>query len=65
MAGLFAVAQSSEMFALDDAERLALAGRVVRRASGRVPVIASGTFGRDAAAQPSSSSGCTRQGWGP
>ncbi|MCC6627876.1 MAG: dihydrodipicolinate synthase family protein [Chloroflexi bacterium] len=51
VAGLFAVAQSSEMFALDDAERLDLAGRVVRRVAGRVPVVASGTFDRSVAAQ--------------
>ena len=44
--GLFAVAQSSEMFALDDDERLALARRVVERAAGRVPVVATGTFVR-------------------
>jgi 4-hydroxy-tetrahydrodipicolinate synthase len=51
VAGLFAVAQSSEMFALDDAERLDLARRVVRRVAGRVPVVASGTFDRSVAAQ--------------
>jgi 4-hydroxy-tetrahydrodipicolinate synthase len=51
VAGLFAVAQSSEMFALDDTERLALAQRVVQRANGRVPVLASGTFVRDVATQ--------------
>jgi 4-hydroxy-tetrahydrodipicolinate synthase len=39
------------MFALDDAERLALARRVVQRANGRVPVLASGTFVRDVGAQ--------------
>jgi 4-hydroxy-tetrahydrodipicolinate synthase len=50
-AGLFAVAQSSEMFALDDDERLALAQRVVRRAAGRVPVVASGTFVRSVQGQ--------------
>lgn len=43
--GLFAVAQTSEMYALSSAERLALAARVVRRVDGRVPVVASGTFG--------------------
>jgi 4-hydroxy-tetrahydrodipicolinate synthase len=43
--GLFAVAQSSEMFALTDEERLAVAERVVDRADGRVPVVATGTFG--------------------
>lgn len=46
VAGLFAVGQSSEMFALDDGERLPLARRVVRRANGRVPVLATGTFVR-------------------
>lgn len=51
VAGLFAVAQSSEMFALDDGERLALARRVVQQTNGRVPVLASGTFVRDVAAQ--------------
>lgn len=45
VSGLFAVGQSSEMFALDNAERLALAAHVVKRADGRVPVVASGTFG--------------------
>lgn len=45
VAGLFAVGQSGEMFHLSDAERLALARRVVERAAGRVPVVASGTFG--------------------
>lgn len=46
-AGLFAVCQSSEMFDLDDGERMALATRVVDRVAGRVPVVASGTFGND------------------
>jgi len=45
IAGLFAVCLSSEMYELDPEERFALAERVVRRAAGRVPVIASGTFG--------------------
>ncbi len=44
-AGLFAVCLSSEMYALEPAERLTLAGYVVRRAARRVPVVASGTFG--------------------
>jgi 4-hydroxy-tetrahydrodipicolinate synthase len=44
VAGLFAVGQSSEMFALSDDERLQLAKRVVDRTDGRVPVTASGTF---------------------
>ena len=53
MSGLFAVCQSSEMFDLTDDERLALAARVVQGAGGRVPVVATGTFGgpaRDQAA---------------
>lgn len=45
VAGLFAVCLSSEMYALEPQERLALAEHVVRRAAGRVPVVASGTFG--------------------
>lgn len=45
VAGLFAVGQSGEMFRLTDDERLALARRVVERAAGRVPVVATGTFG--------------------
>ena len=49
--GLLAVGQSSEMFALTDEERFRLAGRVVERADGRVPVLASGTFSRSIAAQ--------------
>ncbi|WP_286310571.1 dihydrodipicolinate synthase family protein [Agromyces mangrovi Wang et al. 2018] len=39
--GLFAVALSSEMYDLSDDEQLALARRVVARADGRVPVVAS------------------------
>ena len=49
--GLLAVGQSSEMFALTDEERLRLARRVVERADGRVPVLASGTFVRSVEAQ--------------
>lgn len=45
VSGLFAVCLSSEMYALEPEERLALAERVVRRSAGRVPVVASGTFG--------------------
>jgi len=45
VAGLFAVAQTSEMYALSAEERLALAERVVKRVGGSVPVVASGTFG--------------------
>ncbi len=44
-AGLFAVSQSSEMYELSNEERLQLATRVIKRADGRLPVIASGTFG--------------------
>jgi 4-hydroxy-tetrahydrodipicolinate synthase len=44
-AGLFAVCLSSEMYELKTAERIAVAERVVARVAGRVPVIASGTFG--------------------
>ncbi|MGX8795025.1 dihydrodipicolinate synthase family protein [Fusibacter sp. JL298sf-3] len=40
--GLFAVCQSSEMFFLSTAEKVALAKTVVETAAGRVPVIASG-----------------------
>jgi 4-hydroxy-tetrahydrodipicolinate synthase len=42
--GLFTVAQSSEMFKLTPEERVGVASRVVARAAGRVPVVASGTF---------------------
>jgi 4-hydroxy-tetrahydrodipicolinate synthase len=45
VAGLFAVCLSSEMYALSQEERLAIAGRVVARSAGRVPVVATGTFG--------------------
>lgn len=44
-AGLFAVAQSSEMYDLSPDERLELARRVVTRAAGQVSVVATGTFG--------------------
>ena len=44
-AGLFACCGSSEMFHLDAGERLAVTRRVVCRAGGRVPVVATGTFG--------------------
>lgn len=40
-AGLFPVALSGEMYQLDEQERLVVAHRVVERAAGRVPVIAS------------------------
>lgn len=51
LAGLFAVGQSSEMFALSPDERLRLAGRIVKRVNGRLPVVASGTFERSIAEQ--------------
>ena len=44
-AGLFACCGSSEMFHLDDGERLEVTRRVVQRTGGRVPVVATGTFG--------------------
>jgi 4-hydroxy-tetrahydrodipicolinate synthase len=44
-AGLFAVCLSSEMYVLSPEERLALARRVVVRSKGRVPVVATGTYG--------------------
>ncbi|MHB0875707.1 MAG: dihydrodipicolinate synthase family protein [Anaerolineae bacterium] len=50
-AGLFAVALSSEMYELTPEERPALAARVVKRVDGRVPVVASGTFGGPALEQ--------------
>lgn len=45
--GLFAVCQSSEMFYLDLEERTRIAEFVVRKANGRVPVIASGHISDD------------------
>ena len=44
VAGLFAVCKSSESFELSPEERLSLAEFVVKRANGRVPVIASGNL---------------------
>ena len=44
--GLFPVSLSSEMYELTDAERLSVVERVVDAADGRVPVVATGTFGR-------------------
>lgn len=43
-AGLFTVAQSSEMYTLSPEERLACARTVKKAAAGRVPTLASGTF---------------------
>ena len=45
VAGIFGVCLSSEFYELSPEERLELAARVVRRSAGRVPVVASGTFG--------------------
>ena len=44
-AGLFANCLSSEMYELTDAERLAVTTQVVETVAGRVPVVATGTFG--------------------
>jgi 4-hydroxy-tetrahydrodipicolinate synthase len=44
-AGLFANCLSSEMFELSEEERLAITKHVVDVANGRVPVVATGTFG--------------------
>ena len=44
VAGLFTVCLSSEMYALSREEKLALAEGVVKRAAGRIGVVASGTF---------------------
>jgi 4-hydroxy-tetrahydrodipicolinate synthase len=43
--GLFANCLSSEMFELDNDERLAIINHVVKVANGSVPVVATGTFG--------------------
>ena len=44
-AGLFANCLSSEMYELTEAERLAVTKQVVDQVAGRVPVVATGTFG--------------------
>lgn len=44
-AGLFANCLSSEMYELTESERLAITKRVVEQVAGRVPVVATGTFG--------------------
>jgi 4-hydroxy-tetrahydrodipicolinate synthase len=49
--GLFAVCQSSEMWQLSLTERVALSQFVVRKAAGRIPVIASGHIGESEAEQ--------------
>lgn len=43
--GLFANCLSSEMYELDDAEKLQVIAHVVKAANGRVPVVATGNFG--------------------
>ncbi|MCX6019718.1 MAG: dihydrodipicolinate synthase family protein [Chloroflexi bacterium] len=50
-AGLFACCLSSEMYHLDEAERIALVQRVLRRVDGRIPVVATGNFGGEISAQ--------------
>lgn len=51
VSGLFAVAQSAEMFTLTPAERVELAKRVVAKVNGRVPVITAGAFGSSSVEQ--------------
>src|SRR5690606_33651232 len=43
--GLFANCQSSEMYELDDQERLAVLKHVMKVTDGAVPVVATGTYG--------------------
>lgn len=43
--GFFANCLSSEMYHLDNAERLALARHVVKQVNGKMPVVATGSFG--------------------
>lgn len=43
--GLFANCLSSEMYELSDAERLSIIESVIKQVAGRVPVVATGTFG--------------------
>ncbi|WP_428656981.1 dihydrodipicolinate synthase family protein [Runella sp.] len=50
-AGLFANCLSSEMYELSEDERLAITQHVVDVANGRVPVVATGTFGGSIAEQ--------------
>lgn len=50
-AGLFANCLSSEMYELSEEERLAITQHVVEVANGRVPVVATGTFGGPMAEQ--------------
>lgn len=51
VAGIFTVCLSSEIYQMNPEERVALAARVVKRADGRVPVIASAVAGFDPAEQ--------------
>lgn len=51
VAGIFTVCLSSEIFQMSPEERVALAKRVVQRAAGRVPVIASAVASSDPAEQ--------------
>jgi 4-hydroxy-tetrahydrodipicolinate synthase len=46
-AGLFANCLSSEMFELSETERIQIIEEVIKVAGGQVPVVATGTFGRD------------------
>lgn len=50
-AGLFANCLSSEMFELSEDERIAVVKHVVKLANGKVPVVATGTFGGEIAKQ--------------
>lgn len=45
--GFFANCLSSEMYDLDDEERIALVSHVVKRVDGKLPVVATGSFGAD------------------
>lgn len=45
--GLFAICLSSEMFHLDDSEKLKIASTVMKTVNGRIPVIAGATFHKD------------------
>ncbi|MDM8173188.1 dihydrodipicolinate synthase family protein [Olivibacter sp. 47] len=49
--GLFANCQSSEMYHLQPEERIQVAKHIVRTANGRVPVVATGSFGGTTAQQ--------------
>ncbi|MBN1187792.1 MAG: dihydrodipicolinate synthase family protein [Bacteroidales bacterium] len=45
--GLFANCLSSEMFQLDDGERIKITETVVKHTQGKIPVVASGTFSKE------------------